>query len=295
MSAAPFLEPTDSVRRLTPADAEWPGELNALREAQRCRGLWSLGSTDVLSVQPRVAIVGTRRATAYGLRVTRELGAAFARAGACVVSGLAAGIDSAAHRAALDAGGKVIGVLGTGLDHVFPKANSGLQRAVATHGILLSELQHQEHGWASTFLERNRLIAALSCLTIVVEAPVKSGALNTADHAMKLDRHVAVVPGPIDQPQSEGSNLLMRDGAGIITSVEDALALAGLTPTPRTPRVDPDGNEGRVWAALAEGGLDMDSLCHRSGLPAAECLAAVTTLELAGSLECALTGEVRRR
>jgi DNA processing protein len=294
VSAPRFLEPTDNARRLTPNDPDWPAELADLqRDAPS--GLWSLGGLEALQVKPRVAIVGTRRATGYGLRVTRELATAFARAGACVVSGLAAGIDSTAHRAALDAGGTTIGVLGTGLDHIFPRGNGELQRAVSERGLLLSELEHEEHGMPFSFLVRNRIIAALCRLTIVVEAPKKSGALNTADHAMRLGRDVAAVPGQIDQPQSEGSNLLIRDGAGIIASVEDALALAGLTPPLQTPRVDPDGNEGKVWAALANGGLDMDSLCHRSGLPASECLAAVTTLELAGSVECALTGEVRRR
>lgn len=294
MSASRFLEPADDVRRLKAGDTDWPEDLDALA-GETPAGLWSLGNRSVLGVRPRVAIVGTRRATPYGLRVTGALATAFARAGACVVSGLAAGVDSAAHRAALEANGMTIGVLGTGLDHVFPRGNRGLQRAVARSGLLLSELDHTEHGMAFTFPRRNRIIAALCQLTIVVEAPARSGALNTADHARELDRDVAAVPGPIDQPQSEGTNRLIRDGAGIVASVEDALALAGLTPPPRTPRVDPDGNEGRVWAALADGGLDMDALCHRSGLPAAECLAAVTTLELAGSLECALTGEVRRR
>jgi DNA processing protein len=294
MSAPSFLEATDDARRLTPGDADWPDDLDALN-GERPAQLWALGDRGVLSVRPRVAIVGTRRATPYGLRVTRELATAFARAGACVVSGLAAGIDSAAHRAALDANGTTIGVLGTGLDHVFPRGNRELQRTVARRGLLLSELEHGEHGMAFTFPRRNRIIAALCRLTIVVEAPARSGALNTAEHAREIDRDVAAVPGPIDQPQSEGSNALIRDGAGIITSVEEALSLAGLTPPPRSPRVDPNGNEGRVWSALADGGLDMDSLCHRSGLPAAECMAAVTTLELAGSVECALTGEVRRR
>jgi DNA processing protein len=294
VSARPFLEPGDAPRRLAPAESDWPEDLDAL-QSERCEGLWLLGDVSRLRVRPRVAIVGTRRATPYGLRVTRELSSAFVRAGACVVSGLAAGIDSAAHRAALDAGGTTIGVLGTGMNHVFPRGNHDLQRAVATRGVLMSELEHDEHGWKSTFLVRNRIIAALSTLTIVVEAPIRSGALNTAEHALKLGRNVAAVPGPIDQPQSEGANTLIRDGAGIIASLEDALALAGLTPPPRTPKVDPKGNEGRVWAALADGGLTIDALCARSGLPAAECLAAITTLELAGSLECLLTGEVRRR
>lgn len=292
--ARDFPDATHDARRLVRGASAWPEELDALG-ADTPSGLWAEGDLGVLSIGPRVAIVGTRRATSYGLRVTRALAEAFARAGACVVSGLASGIDGAAHRATLDANGATIAVLGTGLGHVFPKSHRELQGTVASRGLLLTELEHHEEGKPWTFPRRNRIIAALARVTIVVEAPVRSGALITAEHARELDRVVAAVPGPIDQPQSEGSNLLIRDGAGIVTSVEDALALAGLTPPPRVPRGDPDGNEGRVWLALADGGLDVDTLCQRSGLPAAECLAAVTTLELAGSIECALTGEIRRR
>lgn len=281
-------------RRLARGDDGWPSELDDLR-VQPPQSLWAQGALETLAVQPRIAIVGTRRATAYGLRVTKALSAAFARAGACVVSGLATGIDGAAHRAALEAGGATIAVLGTGLHHAFPRGHRELQREIARRGLLLTELDLDEHGMPFTFPLRNRIIAALTRLTIVVEAPARSGALNTADHARELHRDVAAVPGPIDQPQSEGANLMIRDGAHVIASVEDALALAGLTPPPRTPKADPEGNEGRVWAALADGGLDIEALCARSGLAASACLAAVSTLELAGSIECALTGEIRRR
>lgn len=208
---------------------------------------------------------------------------------------MASGIDGTAHSAALDAGGKTIAVLGTGLDVVYPRAHRQLQARIAAAGLLLSELEADDHGMRFTFPKRNRIIAALTSVTIVVEAPERSGALGTAEHAQVLNRTVACVPGPIDQPQSAGTNRLIRDGAGIVTSIEDALAFAGLTPPPRTPRSDPNGDEGRVWAALAGGPLDMDSLCHRSGLPAAQCMVAVTMLELSGSIECALSGEIRRR
>jgi DNA processing protein len=292
--ASSFPEVSHDSWRLTLGSPAWPEDLDELG-ADRPAGLWAEGSAEALAVRPRVAIVGTRRATPYGLRVTRALAEAFARAGACVVSGLARGIDGAAHQATLDAGGTTIGVLGTGLGRVFPKGHRELQHNVAKRGLLLTELEHNDAGPRWIFLQRNRIIAALAKVTIVVEAPIKSGALNTAKHAQELNRIVACVPGQIDQPQSEGSNLLLRDGAHIVASVEDALALAGLTPPPRVPRGDPNGNEGRVWRALADGGLDIDTLCTRSGLPAPECLAAVTTLELAGSVECALTGEIRRR
>ena len=257
--------------------------------------LWMRGSLETLAVRPRVAIVGTRRATSYGLRVTRELAASAARAGASIVSGLAAGIDGAAHRAALDADGATVAVLGTGLDHSFPVGNRGLQQEIGERGVLLTELAHEQRGTSFTFPKRNRIIAALAAVTVVVEAPEKSGALCTADFAQELGRTIAAVPGPIDQPQSAGSNRLIRDGAQVITSAEDLLALLGLTPAARMSRADPASGEGRVWRALADGALDMDTLCHRSGLPAAECMVAVTALELAGSIECAMSGEIRRR
>lgn len=242
-----------------------------------------------------VAIVGTRRATPYGLRVTQELGRCLVRAGACVVSGMATGIDGMAHRAALDESGATIAVLGTGMNKVFPRSHRPLQAAIAQHGLLVSELQPDDHGMKFTFLHRNRIIAALARVVIVVEAPARSGALNTARTAMELGRTVAAVPGPIDQPRCEGTNRLLADGATVIAAVEDALAVMGLTPPPRTPRMAPDGDPGRVWSALAGGGMDLDSLCSATGLPAARCLAAVTDLEIHGSIECALTGLIRRR
>lgn len=281
--------------RLERSDARYPVELDDLRDDLAPPFLWTRGSLDVLDVRPRVAIVGTRRATAYGQRVTRELASALARAGACIVSGLATGIDGYAHRAALEMNGSTIAVLGTGLDMVYPRAHRELQATIARRGLLLSELEPGEHGMKFTFPKRNRIIAALSSATIVVEAGERSGALKTAAYAQSLDRTVAAIPGPIDQPQSAGANRLIADGAQIVASIEDALALVGLTPPPRTPRGDPHGDEGRIWSALADGALDLDSLCHRSGLPTAQCLAAVTNLEIAGSIECALTGEIRRR
>jgi len=280
--------------RLTRADSRYPRELEAL-QATTPEVLWARGRLETLDAKPRVAIVGTRRATAYGRRVTCELATALARAGACVVSGMAIGIDSFAHLAALEANGPTIAVLGTGLDAVYPRAARDLQRSIMERGLLLTELSGVEHGTRFTFPRRNRIIAALADLTIVVEAGIRSGAKITADHALELGRDLAAVPGPIDQPQSAGTNLMVRDCAHAITCVEDALALVGLTAPPRAPLGDPDGDEGRVWNALASGPLDIDHLCHRSGLPASRCMAAVSTLEIAGSIECALTGLIRRR
>ena len=290
----PPVESSSPELAIAPGDGVFPDELLDLGEDVPTR-LFARGSLPALQIRPRVAIVGTRRATSYGLRVTRELATAFARAGACVVSGMASGIDGMAHRATLAEHGTTIGVLGTGLNRTYPRSHRPLQDAIAGRGLLLSELAADDHGMKFTFLHRNRIIAALADLVIIVEAPLQSGALNTAEHAAKLGRDVAAIPGPIDQPQSAGANRLLRDGAQCLSCVEDALALVRLTPPPRMFRGEPEGEEGKVWAALAQGPLDIDALCSRSGLPAARCLAAVTQLELAGSIECALTGEIRRR
>jgi DNA processing protein len=278
---------------LAAGDPALPGSLAELDDVPPV--LWALGDLELLDDRPRVAIVGTRRATAYGLRITRALAGAFARAGACVVSGMARGIDSAAHRAALEAGGTTIAVLGTGADIAYPAANLALHAEIASRGLLLSEYPPGERANGGSFPRRNRIIAALSRLTIVVEAGLKSGALITADSAERLNRTVAAVPGCIDQPQSEAANLLIREGAHIICGVEDALALAGLTRAVHRPALDAGTDELAVWNALDDGPVDVDAICSRSGLPADRCLAAITALEIRGAVECSIVGDVRRR
>src|SRR5687767_6727402 len=281
------------MRRIELGDEGYPPALLDLRAPPRV--LWAIGDIATLK-SPVVAIVGTRKATAYGERVTREIAGSLARAGACIVSGLARGIDGIAHRAALDAHGRTVAVLGTGVDIAYPAGHRPLHARIREHGLLLSEELPGACAGPGSFPRRNRLIAALASITIVVEAGVKSGAIITANHALDLGRTVAAVPGPIDMPQSAGTNGLLRDGATVIADVADALQLAGLTPPARRP--DPEiisAAEQAVWAALRDGALDVDTLTVRAGLPARDCLAAVTTLELNGAIECALTGEIRRR
>ena len=272
-------------------EPDYPECLMALPDPPRT--LWARGDLALLE-RPCVAIVGTRRATAYGERVTREIARTLARAGACVVSGLARGIDACAHRGALEVNGATCAVLGTGLDVVYPKAHEALQSDVGSRGLLLSELHPANAAHGGSFPRRNRIIAALSRLTIVVEAPIKSGALITSRNAQELGRDVAVVPGPIDMPQSAGSNELLLSGAHPITSMADVLSLVGLT-APIHLALIPDGTiERRLWDALGEGAADLDTLCTRSGLPAQDALAAASALEMLGYVECALSGEVRR-
>ncbi|MBA3671802.1 MAG: DNA-protecting protein DprA [Gemmatimonadaceae bacterium] len=277
--------------RLALGDADYPEPLRALPDPPPL--LWLRGDRALLD-RPCVAIVGTRRATAYAERVTRQLASALARAGACVVSGMARGVDACAHRGALDVGGATCAVLGTGIDVVYPKAHAALQREIAAHGLLVSELAPANAAHGGSFPRRNRIIAALAQVTIVVEAGEKSGALITAEHAQILDRVVAAVPGPIDVPQARGSNLLLRDGAVIITSTSDVLTLCGLTPIARRADVPEGSTERALWDALGDGTTTLDALCTRTGLPAQEGMAALGLLEMRGLVECGAGGELRR-
>ena len=277
--------------QLHPGEQGYPAAL--LDRPDHPRTLWVRGQLSLLDL-PCVAIVGTRRATPYAERVTHELARSLAQAGACVVSGLARGVDAAAHRGALEARGATAAVLGTGLDVVFPRGHANLQQSIGERGVLISELAPSNAAHGGSFPRRNRIIAALASVTIVVEAGVRSGALITAGYALEMGRTVAAVPGPIDVPQAQGSNELLRDGATPITSMADAIALLGLTAPVRASELVDGGPERRLWDALAEGPADLDTLCTRARLPAHLGMAAVGTLELRGLVECALTGEVRR-
>jgi DNA processing protein len=277
---------------IQPGDSGYPPTLLELHDPPPA--LYCVGNVSLLSL-PSVAIVGTRRATAYGERVTRELAGSLSRGGAVVVSGLARGIDAAAHKAALEAGGLTVAVLGTGVDVAYPVSNRALQAEIAERGLLVSEEAPGSRATTASFPKRNRIIAAITKATIIVEAPLRSGALITAEHATDLNRTVAAVPGPIDSPQSAGSNLLLRDCATAIASVDDALTIMGITPERRSSPEPSTPSERRVLEALTLGPTDLDSLATLSGLPARDCLAAVTTLELRGAIVCELTGEVRRR
>ena len=274
-------------------DADYPAALRELYDPPPV--LFTRGDPAAIA-PPACAIVGTRRATAYGERVTRDLATALARAGVSVLSGMARGIDGTAHRAALDAGGRSAAVLGTGVDLAYPAAHAPLHARLAEHGLLISEELPGDRASAGSFPKRNRILAALAQVTIVVEAPRRSGALITAEHALDLHRPIAAVPGPIDAPVCAGSNQLLRDGAVLIAEVDDVLALFGLA-KPAAKR-DPelvDAAERAVWGALAEGAASLDELCARAALPARECVAAVSALEIRGVIECALTGEIVRR
>lgn len=292
-------EPPQVVSEVAPSevlrqsDERYPAALTDL--TQPPRELFCLGDQALL-LRPAVSIVGTRDSTHYGERTTRRLASDLARAGVCVVSGMARGIDATAHRAALENNGATIAVLGTGIDVPYPAGHRPLHAAIAARGLVLSENPPGASAQRGSFPKRNRIIAALGRITVVVEAGQKSGALNTASHALDLGRVVAAVPGQIDSEQSAGANQLIRDGAVVITSSADLLALLGLSPPPagRTLPSLPDG-EQKVWEAVGFNFTDSDAVILKTGLAPAECLSAITSLELMGLVECSLAGEIRRR
>jgi DNA processing protein len=231
----------DGIRLVCPGDPEWPSQLQVLGAAQPC-ALWVRGDCDLRFACLRsVSIVGTRAATPYGAHVTTELAAALAERDWTVVSGGAFGIDGQAHRGALAAEGVTVAVLPSGLDDPYPRGHYELFQAIAGQGVLVSE---QPPGRAPTkpgFLVRNRLIAALSRGTVVVEAALRSGALNTARHARDQNRPLMAVPGPVTSLASGGCHLAIRDwGAVCVTGAADVLACLSLgagdlVPPPRGP------------------------------------------------------------
>jgi len=281
-------------------DDDYPVALLELNDAPPA--LWLLGDASLLGpALARVALVGTRTASAYGLRTSAALATALAAAGAVVVSGMARGIDGAAHAAALDGAGATVAVLGCGVDVAYPRTHTALHRRIVAHGLVLSEQLPGSAPTPGAFPRRNRLIAALSRATIVVEAGVRSGALITAGVALELAREVGAVPGPIESPESAGANALLRDGAAVIADPSDALSLAGVAVTTpargRAPILPTtlDADARTVWTALGAAGLDVDALAAAVPLPVDRCLAAITTLELSGHLDVTPAGTLRRR
>lgn len=279
---------------LEAGDAAYPAALRDLRDPPA--RLYFLGDPRTLEAAPErlVAIVGTRDASPYGMRVATELATAFADAGIGVVSGLARGIDSAAHRAALEARGRTVAVLGTGVDVPYPAAHRGLHQELAIRGLVLSEFEPGTRARLGCFPRRNRIIAALAKLTIVVEAPYKSGAINTATQALDLGRLVAAVPGPIDTARSAGSNQLLRDGAHVLATVDDALNFYGVSRNRTGSKPALGDLEAQVWDALSEGGAPPEVLGARAGLSVRKVLEGVARLELCGMVQQSAAGEVER-
>lgn len=298
---------------VTWGDPVYPAKLRALADPPPV--LFARGRLDLLDRRPTVTIVGARRATERGRDAARRLGAALARVGIPVASGLALGVDRAAHEGALAASDDTIAVLGTGADVAYPAAHRRLFARIVERGLIVSEFVPGTRAAPHHFPRRNRILAGLSSVVVVVEAGRRSGALITVDHALDLGIDVWAVPGPIDTPGCAGSNRLLVDGARPLVSIDEFVravapprgditpadgavpagdgAVAHATPSPETEHQrsrgrsaeDESGLEARVVRALHEETLDADELSERCARPVHEVLAVLTTLELHGEVE----------
>ena len=284
-----------------PGDAEWPVGLDTLevtldsssRYGPPPLGLWIRGDTNLAGATDRsVAVVGSRAATDYGMRVAADLSADLAAAGWTVVSGAAYGIDAAAHRGALAVGGTTVAVLACGVDTAYPTGHGGLLHRVAETGIVVSELPPGSRPSRLRFLARNRLIAAMTRGTVVVEAAVRSGALNTAGWALDIGREILAVPGPVTSAMSAGCHNLVRKGvASLVTDAREVIDIVG--ELGKDAAVETCG-EPRPWDDLApttrdvlealpaRNAVSVDRICRDTGLEASACIAALAELSIAG-------------
>lgn len=233
-----------------------------------------------------VAVVGTRRPTDYGREAARVLAADLARQGITVVSGLALGIDGAAHQAALEAGGRTIAVLGSGFRHLYPARHRNLARRIVENGALITEYALDVKPEASNFPPRNRIISGLSMGVVVVEAGEKSGALITARFAAEQGREVFAVPGPIFNRPSAGTNRLIQEGAKVVTGVRDILEELDITMAAEQQEarltIPKSDLEERIWTYLLETPRHVDDIVREMGLDTAQVMSTLTLMELKG-------------
>lgn len=248
------------------------------------KGLYVLGKIPDL---PMIAIVGTRLPTDYGRVVTYKLAKGLAQAGFCLVSGLALGIDSIVHQAAIDAKGYTVAVLGCGVDEVYPRANRQIYTdIIGGRGAVISEYPPQTRPFKSYFPARNRIIAGMSMALIVTEADSKSGSLISANFALQQNKQVMAVPGNINNPKSVGPNNLIKLGANLIGDYSDVLALLDLQ-LPAAKKVKPkaDSKEEANLIELLEGqALSTEQLIEKTGLEAAQIASVISLMEITGKI-----------
>lgn len=280
-------------------DAQYPPLLRQIAHPPHL--LYVYGETDLTDRFP-VAVVGTRRASAYGLTHTREIAAELAQTGVCVVSGLALGIDAAAHTGALDGGGRTVAVLGSALDKPYPQENDPLMRRILERGgSVVSEYAPGTPPSRYSFLQRNRIIAGMCLGTLVTEGPRRSGALNTATRTLENGREVFALPGNVDSPGAQLPNMLISEGARLVTGAADILsalviepkdapkdAQAAVAPMEAPAEKKPhipgglDETQRAICAALLAGEADFDALCAVSGLESDELGALLIEMEMDG-------------
>jgi len=292
-------------RVLTPADAGYPALLREI--ANPPAQLFVRGNPDALSL-PQLAIVGSRNATPAGTETAHSFAAHLAARGFCITSGLAEGIDAAAHRGALAARGATIAVCGTGPDVVYPRQHGSLaDEIVAGGGAIVSEFAPGTPVFRGNFPRRNRLISGLAVGTLVVEASLRSGALVTARHAMEQGREVFAIPGSIHNPVARGCHHLIRNGAKLVETAADIvdelsalLASLRMETAPAPPddtagsAAEDDAEYARLLACMAWDPVDVDTLVARSGLTIGEVSSMLLLLEMQGSVRALSGGRYQR-
>lgn len=271
---------------LTLKNSTIPKVLQAIPQPPKM--LYVLGDLDLLIPTPKVAIVGSRKVTSYGRYVTHKLAYELAREGVVIVSGLALGVDSIAHEACLEAGGKTIAVLPTSLDNIYPSSHRGLaKRIVEQGGVLISEYKSGTPGYKQNFIERNRLVSGISDGVLVPEAAIKSGTLHTASFALDQGKTVMAVPGNINSDTSAGANSLLKSGALLITETEDVLLALKIEKRGHQKQLPLASNqeEQAILDLLASGITDGSELLGSSGLRASEFNQTLTMLEISGKIK----------
>lgn len=282
-----------------PHTGDLPPDLQALSGGAP-RALFGVGDASILRDlrgETAVTIVGSRQASSYGLDVSRALARDLASAGLTVVSGLALGIDSAVHEGALAGNGTTVAVLGTGPERPYPRSGRGLYARIKTHGAVISELPPGSPTFRWMFPARNRLMAALAGITVVVEAKERSGSLITAEMALDIGRPVGAVPGPVNSWRSSGTNRLLAEGALLVrdaSDVLDALLGPGALPPPTPCGPDLDVESAAVLDAVEGGASIVDEIATASGLEYARALVALNRLERDGYLSSGLSGRYGR-
>ena len=259
--------------------------------------LYATGRLELLG-RPALAVVGSRNATVQGVRDAEQFAKAFSEAGLTIVSGLALGIDAAAHRGGLAAQGSTIAVLGTGIDVVYPRQNAPLAARIAESGLILSEFPLGTRGLPDHFPRRNRLISGLAQGCLVIEAALASGSLITARAALEQGREVFALPGSIHSPLSKGTHALIKQGAKLVESADDVLSELNAfrrtaSASTRAPVADA-GEAGSVLPHMGFDPIDLDSLCLRAGLPVEQVSVELLRLELAGRVAVLPGGRYQR-
>jgi len=280
------------IRKIDRKDPEYPAQLSHIYDPPK--SLYLKGR-DLTASSLRIAIVGARRCTSYGSLLSFELARDLAARGATIVSGLARGIDAAAHRGALESGGATIAVLGCGLGHIYPKENRELYKDITLSGTLVSEYDTETQPLAYHFPARNRIISGISTAVIIVEAGKKSGALITADFAMEQGREVMAVPGSVKNPGSGGSHELIKNGAALITDADDVFEELGIeTETQAVIKEEILEDELKVLEGLDYEPIIPDRLAAALGLSISELAPTLLSLELKGFIRKSIGGEILR-